>query len=186
MANHQSFVDHLNQAILSESTHLIHQYIRKMSQDEINNAFLLGCRRNCIHSVRTVFKYNPDIQMQDHLPFMIVCSRGYMGLVRYFCEELGENPSCNNNEAIVLASGYGEESVVKYLMLDKRVDPSARMNEAMTMAILQKKHHIVGILLRDVRTRTYLENKEILLQESQSDHQQEDHQQEQQQQQQQQ
>ncbi len=63
------------------------------------------------------------------------------------------DPSADDNEAIILASKYGNSEIVKLLLQDKRVDPSARDNMAIRSAFEGLHRDVVGILYRDPRMR---------------------------------
>lgn len=66
------------------------------------------------------------------------------------CERI-QDPSLQNNEAIIRASAKGQVASVQKLLLDKRVDPKARYCEAMVQAVEGKHEAVVRALLADGR-----------------------------------
>ena len=75
--------------------------------------------------------YNPNInELRDMNDLLIKAAKeGDEKLVENLIL-VGVDPSVNNNEAIIVASKYGQIEVAKALVKDKRVDPSANNNQA--------------------------------------------------------
>jgi ankyrin repeat protein len=73
------------------------------------------------------------------------------------------DPSVENNWAIIIAAGNSHTEVVKLLLQDSRVDPSVENNEAIITASMDGNYEIVKLLLQDSRVSSSAAINDALL-----------------------
>jgi ankyrin repeat protein len=92
--------------------------------------------------------------------FVDYCREGHIDMVKEFLKS--DDPSDNNNKAIIEACRYRQIEIVKVLLNDKRVDPSANNNYELRWACENCHVEIVKILLSDSRVDPSANNNDAI------------------------
>jgi len=134
----------------SDNHRTFHEYIRNYEKTSL----IIATKKNCIKSVKSLLMIGIDPTYQENAAIYIACKNGYWLIFNIlFKNKRVIESKPDYDRLLILAAGYGRETIVKTLMTNPKVNPAACDDCALHWATNNNHATVVKLLLSDNRVK---------------------------------
>lgn len=163
---------HNNFAIIRAAENGHYQIVKRLLKDprvdptaNNNEAIRLAASYGHIQTVKTLLKdprVSPVNALACCLNIQLTLTKNHMNIFQLLLKHPKNDPSANDNEAIIVTACRGLADNVLQLLADKRVDASAQNSRAVTLAVEMGNARVLSLILTDPRVDPSANNNAAL------------------------
>jgi hypothetical protein len=126
-------------------------YIDHLMKNSSKKYFPISFHSNHTLNIYISFKEKQGLTLEEI--FLELVRKGNIVYVRYMLNDIRLNPSCFENEAIILSVIHQKYNILELLMMDQRMDPSDQNNLALRIALTEKNHRLINKLFENKKVK---------------------------------